>query len=217
MQANKVLHKLLMNTCVWMHKTRRESLAENVLAALFGTRLTVTDLGRSIHSHAKQKHCIKRADRLLSNPHLHSERVDVYAAVTRFLIGHQQRPVIIVDWSDMDAFGRHYLLRASIPVNGRAITLYEEVHTVKTKEKPKTLLVFLQALQAMLPANCAINGEEPVHVHVERDTNIAKFWIDPVRLQSSGGFRRPEIARILRVIKVHQSEIVEAWNEYFSR
>lgn len=34
MQAQTVLHKLLMNTCGLMHKTRRESLAANVLGAL---------------------------------------------------------------------------------------------------------------------------------------------------------------------------------------
>jgi hypothetical protein len=56
---------------------------------------------------------------------------------------------------------------------------------------------------------------EPVHVHVERDGNIAKFWLDPVRLQSSGGFRRPEIMRIMKVIEEHRTEMMEAWYEYF--
>ncbi len=31
--------------------------------------------------------------------------------------------------------------------------------------------------------------DEPQHIHVERDDRIAKFWLDPVRLQSSGGDR----------------------------
>jgi hypothetical protein len=31
-------------------------------------------------------------------------------------------------------------------------------------------------------------AEEPPHVHVERDEDSAKFWLSPVRLQSSGGF-----------------------------
>ena len=29
--------------------------------------------------------------------------------------------------------------------------------------------------------------QEPPHIHVERDDKIAKFWLDPVRLQRSGG------------------------------
>ena len=42
------------------------------------------------------------------------------------------------------------------------------------------------------------DADEPPHVHVERDTDKAKFWLDPVRLQSSGGFGRTEISRIQR-------------------
>ncbi len=61
----------------------------------------------------------------------------------------------------------------------------------------------------------ASDNEEPIHVHVERENNIAKFWIDPVRLQKSGGFRRPEISRIANIIEENQIEIVEAWYEYF--
>jgi len=34
---------------------------------------------------------------------------------------------------------------------------------------------------------------EPPHVHVERDENLAKFWLDPVRLHESGGFRGAEL------------------------
>jgi len=36
---------------------------------------------------------------------------------------------------------------------------------------------------------------EPLHIHVERDDKIAKFWLDPVRLQNSGGFNRVEIRK----------------------
>jgi len=57
--------------------------------------------------------------------------------------------------------------------------------------------------------------DEPIHVHVEREDNIAKFWIEPVRLQRSGGFRRLEIIRIAKIIEENRTEIVEAWHEYF--
>ena len=57
--------------------------------------------------------------------------------------------------------------------------------------------------------------DEPKHVHVEREDNIAKFWIDPVRLQKSGGFSRPEIVRIMKITQEHSKEIMEAWHEYF--
>lgn len=56
---------------------------------------------------------------------------------------------------------------------------------------------------------------EPTHVHVERDWKIAKFWLEPVRLQSSGGFRPSEIRRITAMIMENEALFVEAWNEYF--
>ena len=59
------------------------------------------------------------------------------------------------------------------------------------------------------------DGDEPRHVHVERDDNSAKFWLDPVRLQSSGGFTRKEISRIRRLVEKHHAELTEAWDEYF--
>lgn len=42
MQAQQVLHKIMKNTCPNMHKTRRDALEANVLAALIGRRLTVS-------------------------------------------------------------------------------------------------------------------------------------------------------------------------------
>lgn len=56
---------------------------------------------------------------------------------------------------------------------------------------------------------------EPCHVHVERDAKIAKIWIDPVRLQSSGGFSRKELSKIIEIIVEHRIDIQEAWNDYF--
>ena len=52
--------------------------------------------------------------------------------------------------------------------------------------------------------------DEPI-----RDDNVAKFWLNPIRLEKSGGFRRPELARIARIVEDHRLEIVETWNEYF--
>jgi hypothetical protein len=57
---------------------------------------------------------------------------------------------------------------------------------------------------------------EPLHIHIEADDNIAKVWLDPIRLENSGGFSRSDIGRILSIIKEHQFELMEAWNDYFS-
>lgn len=60
------------------------------------------------------------------------------------------------------------------------------------------------------------DGQEPPHIHVERDRDRAKVWLDPVRLQESGGFRRSEIARILELVRANEAQLLRAWNEYFT-
>ena len=57
---------------------------------------------------------------------------------------------------------------------------------------------------------------EPLHVHVERDDCIAKFWLEPVRLQSAGGFNRSEIHQVKRLVESHQAELLRSWDEYFN-
>ena len=57
--------------------------------------------------------------------------------------------------------------------------------------------------------------DEPQHIHVEREDKIAKFWLDPIRLQRSGGFSRAELSRIHKIITDHHTQLTEAWNEYF--
>ncbi len=59
--------------------------------------------------------------------------------------------------------------------------------------------------------------DEPEHVHVERDENVAKFWLDPVRLQRSGGFSSSEINRIQKLVEDNREDLITSWNEYFSR
>jgi hypothetical protein len=61
----------------------------------------------------------------------------------------------------------------------------------------------------------AADGHEPAHVHVERDENVAKYWLDPVRLQSSGGFGRAELARIEKMVAIRREELRKAWHGYF--
>jgi hypothetical protein len=58
--------------------------------------------------------------------------------------------------------------------------------------------------------------DEPPHVHVERDDYTAKFWLEPVRLQTSGGFGRMEINRIEKTVEENREALLRSWNEYFN-
>ena len=59
------------------------------------------------------------------------------------------------------------------------------------------------------------DGGEPPHIHIEREYMKAKFWLDPVRLHSSGGFGRDEINRIQRLVEENREYLVRSWNEFF--
>jgi hypothetical protein len=58
--------------------------------------------------------------------------------------------------------------------------------------------------------------DEPPHIHVERDENKAKFWLDPVRLQYSRGLSQSEINRIQRLVEENRGLVLRRWNEFFS-
>jgi len=60
------------------------------------------------------------------------------------------------------------------------------------------------------------DGEEPVHVHVERDRSMAKFWLDPVVLARSSGFSRSELRIVESVVKKHKDDVEKAWYEFFA-
>ena len=154
MHAERLCHKWLIDVIPGMHERRREAVCATVCAAIRGNRLTVTALGRNIESSAKPKHNIKRADRLLSNTHLSEENMEIYAALCTQIIGKVKHPLILVDWANIDEGNKFYLLRAATPVDGRSLTLYEEVHTVATKEKRLTHKRFLDNLKEALPPHC---------------------------------------------------------------
>ena len=60
------------------------------------------------------------------------------------------------------------------------------------------------------------DGSEPYHIHIERDEKVAKFWLNPVRMQNSGGFRPAELRRIQSLVEENQTELMESWDDYFN-
>ena len=153
MNALTILTNIVSLVSYKMHKTRRNSLIACIRSVLEGSAASVTSIGRGIASRAFEKHRIKRADRLLSNQHLQREAPYLYMVICQ-LFCTAKHPVIAVDWSDLDEYKGHFLLRAAIVLKGRPITLYQEVHSNKTKEKLATHKAFLEMLKGMLPGNC---------------------------------------------------------------
>jgi hypothetical protein len=125
-----------------------------VNALLRGRVLTVTGLGRSLQGASAPKHQIKKADRLIGNLHLHSERAAFYQALIALTIGNMERPVILVDWSDISDDRASQKIRASVAVEGRALTLYEEVHPQSKSANRAVQARFLKTLRRLLPDKC---------------------------------------------------------------
>lgn len=150
----RVLSQWLEDRAVIRHATRASALARVVRALLTGGKLSLTHLGRSLDGEAKEKHQIKSVDRLLGNRHLHRERDAIYAAIAQTLLLGNLRPVVIVDWSDFE-LGREWLmLKAAVPVGGRAISVYERVFPFRRYNSPGAHREFLRALRAVLPEGC---------------------------------------------------------------
>jgi Domain of unknown function (DUF4160) len=57
---------------------------------------------------------------------------------------------------------------------------------------------------------------EPPHVHVERDDNTVKFWLDPVRLESNHGFAPPEVSKVEGLIRNNAALLLKAWYDFFA-
>ncbi len=56
---------------------------------------------------------------------------------------------------------------------------------------------------------------EPPHVHVDRDEQSAKFWLNPVALSLNLGFSPVELRRVQSVIEESETMLLEKWNAKF--
>lgn len=62
----------------------------------------------------------------------------------------------------------------------------------------------------------SLDRNEPPHIHVEQAENYGKFWLDPVALARSWGFRSHEITKLLKMVEENRQLFKEKWHEHFS-
>ena len=158
-----------------IHAKRLKTLNEMVKASFISQSLTVTQLGRSLSSSSSEKNGIRKADRLLSNSKLHDEYPIICNKLCSSLIADHSVPWVLVDWTKMPHKNYH-VLRASLVADGRAITLYEEIHDEKRLGSPKVHKKFLQELKRILPQTC-----NPIIV---TDAGFVVSWFKSVLKQS---------------------------------
>jgi hypothetical protein len=63
----------------------------------------------------------------------------------------------------------------------------------------------------------SLEGNEPPHIHVEQAERYAKFWLKPVALLKSRGFRSGELSEIQKIVEENLDTLLEKWDEHFSR
>ena len=198
MHASRILRQCLAAVLEPMHAARSRRLLAAVEALVIGSRLTLTDLARSwpgaVWIHAP----LKALDRLLSNRLLHQSVLPFQQAMARWLLAGRARPLVIVDWADLKRDGRWAVLRASVPVGGRALTLYDQVFPIERMGQPKAQREFLQQLQWVMPEQCT-----PILV---TDAGFRSDWLRAVEAM---GWHY--IGRLRNNTKV-RSPLADDWN-----
>lgn len=152
MRTDTIVARVLADCKVFMHHTRWQRLVDLCSSALNGQALALTQLALGSGSKTTLRHRVKAVDRLLGNPAFASEHLDVYRTLAaRWLTGVSPL-LIVVDWSSLSADMRWHWLRASVVVEGRSITLYEEVHPRAHLAAYTVHQRFLERLTCVLPA-----------------------------------------------------------------
>ena len=58
---------------------------------------------------------------------------------------------------------------------------------------------------------------EPPHVHILRDKNVAKIWLESLEVAYQHGYNPKEINRITKLTRENKGRLLEIWNDYFNK
>ena len=154
MHFSKLLNRVFEPTSTGLDKRVHRTLLLASKTLCECRHLSIAGLGRHLSSKVAVKHVIKRMDRLFGNKRLHDQRRQPYQVMVRWLVGRTPRPVILVDWSGLTRCGEYHFLRASIPVGGRALVLWESTYPEKMYSSRQAHREFVETLKTLLPERC---------------------------------------------------------------
>lgn len=151
MRTDMIVARVLANCKGFMHQARWRRLVDLCSAAVNGQALALTQLALGSGSKTTLRHRVKAVDRLLGSPAFAGEHLDIYRTLAaRWLTGVSPL-LIVVDWSSLSADMAWHWLRASVVVEGRSITLYEEVHPRHHLAAYAVHKRFLERMSCVLP------------------------------------------------------------------
>ena len=50
---------------------------------------------------------------------------------------------------------------------------------------------------------------------IDRGGGTAKVWLAPVVVAGYAGFTARDLGAVMRLVRAHQTELMEAWHEFF--
>lgn len=153
MRVGAMVRQLVVGCRGIVHAKRLAALVKVVEGIISGSRLSPASIGRNLPGRTRPKHGIKCVDRLLSNARLQRERRLVFASLAHHLLAGCLQPIILIDWTQVA--GTHVALVAAVPIGGRALPIYIEVHPLKKLSNAAVERRFLRVLsKAVVPSLC---------------------------------------------------------------
>ena len=55
----------------------------------------------------------------------------------------------------------------------------------------------------------------PKHIHIEKQNSYAKINLVNLELIENIGFNSKELKEIMKIVELHRSDFIKAWDEYF--
>jgi len=59
------------------------------------------------------------------------------------------------------------------------------------------------------------NEHLPKHIHIEKQNSYAKINLVNLELIENIGFNSKELKEIMKIVELHRSDFIKAWDEYF--
>lgn len=172
MHAASIVARVLGPCLHDLHLKRAAACQRAVVVVVLGAALSLSGIALWVRAASGYRHRVKSVDRLLRNAALHAVRAELYAALAaRWLTGVRQL-LLVIDWSDLTPNQHWHWLRASVAVECRSVTLYEEVHPQQRLGNPRVHRQFLARVADLLPPGC-----EPI---VMTDAGFHSTWFRAV-------------------------------------
>lgn len=160
MHAKAIVTRVLGSCLMDLHEKRAGSLLRSVNGLLASNVASLSAIALGLdrdqpwERRIVMEQRIKSVDRLLGNVAMWGLREEIYRCLARRWLRGVERVLIVVDWSEVTADQCLHLLRASVALEGRSVTLYEEIHPQRALGSARVHERFVKRLRSFLPEGC---------------------------------------------------------------